>query len=70
MPQAAIFKANRNQVIRLPKAVEFPEGVERVDIIVLGNARVITPAGQSWESWFDGPAVSDDFMNDRDQPAI
>jgi antitoxin VapB len=26
------------------------------------------PAGESWDSWFDGDGPSDDFMLERDQP--
>ncbi|MWP35976.1 AbrB/MazE/SpoVT family DNA-binding domain-containing protein, partial [Escherichia coli] len=29
-----------------------------------------TPAGESWDSWFDGDSVNADFMNDREQPAV
>ncbi|HES75572.1 MAG TPA: antitoxin [bacterium] len=69
MEQAAVFKSNRNQAIRLPKAVALPDDVKRVDVIVLGRSRLLTPAGESWDAWFDSPGVSDDFMSERDQPA-
>lgn len=62
-----IFKSNTSQAVRLPKAVALPETIRKVDIIALGNTRLITPAGQSWDSWFDGPGVSDDFMTSLDQ---
>ncbi|MCG8624536.1 MAG: AbrB/MazE/SpoVT family DNA-binding domain-containing protein, partial [Proteobacteria bacterium] len=26
-----------------------------------------TPAGEAWDSWFEGEGVTDDFMNERDQ---
>lgn len=41
---------------------------EKMKIIKLNNARLMTPAGESWEHWFDGPGVSDDFMTEREQP--
>lgn len=69
MEQGAIFQSNRSQAIRLPKAVAFPDDVKRVDVVVLGQTRIITPAGTSWESWFDGPGVTVDFMTEREQPA-
>jgi len=68
MEQGAVFQSNRSQAIRLPTAVALPEDVKRVDIVVVGRARVITPAGESWDSWFDGPGVTADFMTQRDQP--
>ena len=63
-----VFKSNRSQAVRLPKAIAFPESVKDVEITAIGNKRVITPAGQSWDDWFDAPGVSSDFMTDREQP--
>jgi len=64
-----IFKSNKTQAVRLPKAVAFDESVTSVEIVALGNTRIISPAGECWAQWFDGPGISDDFMNDREQPA-
>ncbi|MFA7669604.1 MAG: type II toxin-antitoxin system VapB family antitoxin [Burkholderiaceae bacterium] len=69
MEQGAVFQSNRSQAIRLPKAVALPEDVKRVDIVVLGRARLITPIGESWDSWFDSEGVTADFMARREQPA-
>jgi len=63
-----IFKSNRSQAIRLPKKVAFPESVEDVEITAIGNKRIIAPASQSWDEWFNGPGVSTDFMTERMQP--
>ena len=68
MEQSTVFKSNKSQAVRLPKPVALPESVKKVDIVKLGNARLITPAGEAWDSWFDGPGVSDDFMQEREQP--
>jgi antitoxin VapB len=70
MEQGAVFQSNRSQAIRLPKAVALPDGVKRVDIIAVGRTRIIAPAGEVWDSWFDGAAVTSDFMSERDQPAL
>lgn len=67
--QTKVFKSNRSQAVRLPKAVELPDSVTEVEIIAIGNKRIITPAGAAWDDWFEGPRVSDDFMAERDQPA-
>lgn len=71
MPTAhtKVFTSNRSQAVRLPKSVALPESVKEVDIVAIGNKRLITPAGGSWDSWFDGPSVTDDFMVEREQPA-
>ncbi|NIA10663.1 MAG: AbrB/MazE/SpoVT family DNA-binding domain-containing protein [Nitrospiraceae bacterium] len=63
-----IFKSNRSQAVRLPKAIAFPESIKEIEITAIGNKRVIVPAGQSWDDWFDAPGVSSDFMADREQP--
>jgi antitoxin VapB len=71
MTKSTVFTSNRSQAVRLPKAVAFPEGVHEVEIIKVGNSRIITPAGKRWDDLFDrGPRVSDDFMNERVQPLI
>lgn len=63
-----IFKSNRSQAVRLPKEVAFSESVKDVVITAIGNERIIAPAGQSWDQWFDGPGVSSDFLAERQQP--
>jgi antitoxin VapB len=63
-----IFKNNRSQAVRLPKAVALPESVTEVEITKIGRKRIIVPAGESWEDWFDSPGVSSDFMTERQQP--
>ncbi|MFG0629891.1 type II toxin-antitoxin system VapB family antitoxin [Pseudomonas sp. xss_2] len=69
MDQGAVFKSNRSQAIRLPKSVALPEEITRVDIVAIGRTRIISPAGESWDSWFEGDDVSADFMAQREQPA-
>jgi len=63
-----LFKSNRSQAVRLPKEVAFSESVKDVEITAIGNRRIIAPAGQSWDDWFDGPGVSSDFLTERQQP--
>ncbi|NOX41881.1 MAG: AbrB/MazE/SpoVT family DNA-binding domain-containing protein [Alphaproteobacteria bacterium] len=68
MERASVFKNNKSQAIRLPKRVALPPEVRQVDIVALGRARLIVPAGTAWESWFAEGPVTSDFMVDRDQP--
>lgn len=69
MEHGAVFLSNRSQAIRLPKAAAFSEDVKRVDVVAIGRTRIITPAGEAWDSWFDDLAPTEDFMTERDQPA-
>ncbi len=68
MEQGAVFQSNRSQAVRLPKAVALPDDVKRVDIVAVGRTRIIAPAGEAWDSWFEGAEVTADFMGERDQP--
>jgi len=68
MAQSTVFKTNKSQAVRLPKPVALPDSVKKVDIVKLGRARLITPAGESWNVWFDRKGVSEDYMAERDQP--
>ena len=63
-----IFKSNRSQAVRLPKEVAFSGSVKDVEITAIGDKRIIAPASQSWDDWFNGPGVSSDFMTERMQP--
>lgn len=67
--RSTVFKTNRSQAVRLPKAVAFPDDVHEVEITVVGNTRVVAPVRTSWTEFFlHGPRVSEDFMNERTQP--
>jgi antitoxin VapB len=63
--RSKLLRSGGSQTVRLPKAVEFPQTVRDVDITVIGCSRVISPVGQSWDHFFDGSRVSDDFMRRR-----
>ena len=68
MIQTKLFKSNQTQAVRLPKAVALPDTVKEVSIIAIGNTRLITPVESSWDAWFDETPITDDFMQDRNQP--
>ncbi len=61
-----VFENNRTQSVRLPVETRFPKSVKRVNVRVRGNERILTPADQTWDSFFLGEVcVSDDFMQER-----
>ena len=69
MTRSTIFKTNRTQAVRLPKAVAFPENVREVEIIKIGQSRIISPVGKRWDDFFlNTPPAPDDFMKERVQP--
>lgn len=64
-----LFRTNKTQAVRLPKGVAFPEGIEQVEILVVGEARLIVPKGRRWSTYFaEGPFAEPDFMAERAQP--
>ena len=70
MTRSKVRTTKRGQTIRLPKSVAFPCDVHQVEIMRVGQSRVISPVGRRWDDFFlHGPRASEDFMNDRDQPA-
>ena len=68
MVQTKIFKIHGSQTVRLPKNVALPEGIKLVDIVAVGNRRIISTAGTAWDEWFENGSVSEDFMTERPQP--
>jgi antitoxin VapB len=68
MEKTALLISNGSQIVYLPKAVAMPDNVKLVDVVAIGRSHIITPAGEDWDSWFDGDDVSDDFMTNREQP--
>jgi antitoxin VapB len=61
-----VFTNNRTQAVRLPADARLPDEIKRVMVRVRGHERIITPIENTWDHFFlNGPAVSDDFMNER-----
>lgn len=66
MTITTVFTNNRSQAIRLPAELRLPDNVKRVDVRARGCERIISPLGQTWDSFFlDSPQVADDFLETR-----
>ncbi|MFT3872964.1 MAG: type II toxin-antitoxin system VapB family antitoxin [Nocardioides sp.] len=71
MTTTRLFRSNRTQAVRLPKDVAFPDGVTEVEVLVVGDARIVVPQGRRWDYFFGhGLEVTDDFMTEREQPPV
>ena len=68
MARSTVFTTNRSQAVRLPKPVALPAGVRQVEITKMGRSRLISPADQSWDLFFNGPRPEGEFMSKRQQP--
>jgi len=66
MALGSVFENNRTQAVRLPVETRFPEGIKKVTVRIVGLDRIISPADNTWDSFFLGKErVSDDFMTER-----
>lgn len=66
MTTSTVFTNNRTQAVRLPADVRFPDSVKRVEVRVIGQARIITPVEQAWDSFFMSDSLaSEDFLAER-----
>lgn len=61
MTQSTVFKTNKTQAVRLPKALAFPDSVKKVNIIPHGEGLLILPVKNTWEEFFSSPGIGDDF---------
>jgi antitoxin VapB len=65
--RTTLFQSNRCQAVRLPKNVSFPPNVREVVILREGSRRVIVPADNVWDDFFDSPGIA---FPDQDQPNL
>ena len=66
MSTTTVFTNNRSQAVRLPIDARFPDSVKKVNVRARGAERIISPVGQTWDSFFlDGGTVTDDFLPER-----
>ena len=69
MQTAKLFRNGQSQAVRLPKEFRF-EG-DQVAIRKIGNAVILQPQENAWDTLFDSLAqFSPDFMDDRNQPML
>jgi antitoxin VapB len=61
MTQSTVFKTNKTQAVRVPKALAFPDSVKKVKITQQGDSLVITPIKTSWVDFMKSPGIGDDF---------
>ncbi|MEI7768506.1 MAG: type II toxin-antitoxin system VapB family antitoxin [Chloroflexales bacterium] len=69
MDSAKLFQNGKSQAVRLPKEYRFRGA--KVYIKRMGNAVILIPEHESWQTMIDSLALfSDDFMDERIQPPV
>ncbi|QYF86385.1 type II toxin-antitoxin system VapB family antitoxin [Brevundimonas sp. PAMC22021] len=67
--KATVFKSNRSQAVRLPKAVAFPEDVKELRVIKEGKGLLLVPADAVWDDFLKEPGIdiriADDPVDDE-----
>lgn len=65
--RAAIFRNGKNQAVRLPQELRFPEDVKEVRISKQGDNLLLSPLKPDWASFFALEAeVPEDFLERRE----
>lgn len=65
---AALFRSNRSQAVRIPKDMEFPEGLDRVVVRKVGKSLMLTPKDAVWDQFLARLPADDDFAAPDDPP--
>jgi len=71
MSEGTVFMNNRTQAVRPPAGMRVGEKVKKNEGGQQGNERIISPAGQSWDSFFAKPKeqwLSEDFSVEQEPP--
>lgn len=64
--RASIFRNGRNQAVRLPQDLKFPDGVKEVQVHRQGDSILLSPVRPDWPSFFAlDVKVPDDFLSER-----
>lgn len=64
--RAAIFRNGRNQAVRLPQDLRFPDKVKEVQVRKQGDSILLSPVRPDWASFFSlETSVPDDFLAQR-----
>jgi antitoxin VapB len=69
MKRANVLQQDSHQIIKLPRSLRINS--QQVFIKQVGNALVLIPSENPWQSLFDSLGnFSDDFMEIREQPEL
>jgi antitoxin VapB len=68
--RASIFRNGRNQAVRLPQDLKFPDKVKEVQVRKQGDSILLSPVKPDWASFFAlDVRVPDDFLAGREDSA-
>jgi virulence-associated protein VagC len=62
MTQSTVLRTKNGQVVRMPKALFFPDYVSKVTITRQGNSLVVTPVATDSEEFFKRPHLEENLF--------
>jgi|CXWL01.1.fsa_nt_gi antitoxin VapB len=68
--EAALFRSNRSQAVRIPKDMEFPDDLKKVLVRRVGNAIMLVPKGSEWDMFLSMVPADEDFVAPNDPPPL
>ncbi len=68
--EAALFRSNRSQAVRIPKDLEFPDDLKKVMVRRIGKAIMLVPKGAEWDIFLSMLPADDDFLAPDDPPPL
>jgi antitoxin VapB len=68
--EAALFRSNRSQAVRIPKDLEFPTDLKKVVVRRVGKAIMLVPKGAEWDMFLSMLPADDDFVAPDDPPPL
>lgn len=68
--EAALFRSNRSQAVRIPKDMEFPDDLKKVVVRRVGKAIMLVPKGAEWDMFLSMLPADEDFVAPDDPPPL
>ena len=75
MTKTTVFQSGNSQAVRIPKDMALPDHIKKIDIIAVGDTRIIGPSEDTWKYVFtaldqlqqDGDLIPDREPQPKDQ---
>ena len=63
--RVSVFKNRQNQAIRIPRAMSYPDDIDELEAVRIGDVITLRPPRKSWASFASLPLADDDYLVER-----
>ncbi|MDG4719223.1 MULTISPECIES: AbrB/MazE/SpoVT family DNA-binding domain-containing protein [Thalassospira] len=70
MKETSLIINKNDPATRPPEEIDLPNDTKNVEIATNASNGQIISVDHLWDTFFDSPSVSLDFMEDRNQPKV